>query len=166
MSNKRTFPVVAMFFLVAAVFIIAAMALFVPIQKKIDDFHLAKFAQKIAATDHAVASQWTLYPSRKMMSLSLTGENAKRVVQAVSSARSGRPPLGMAWANMDLVTATFFGSTNTLGEILIDDGELFKADGRECRDVSFKLDGDGGSGVLRDLCSTWEDGSRGRDERA
>jgi hypothetical protein len=117
----------------------------------IDTARLAAFAHRIATTDHVVASKWTLYPSRKMMSLSLTGEDAKRVVQAVSSASSGRPPFGSAWANMYLVTATFFRGTNVLGKIVIDDGELFKADGREYRDVSFKQDGHGGSGVLRDL---------------
>ena len=151
MSDKRTFPVKQILFLVAIIFILAAMGLFVPIQEKIDDFHLTKLAEKIARTDHIVASEWTLYPSRKKMSLSLTGEDAKRVVQAVSSACSGRPPFGGAWKNMYLVTATFLQGTNVLGEIMIDDGELFRVDGRVYRDVSFKLDNDGGSGVLRDL---------------
>ena len=117
----------------------------------IDAARLAAFAHRIATTDHVVASKWTLYPSRKEMSLSLTGEDAKRVVQAVSSASSGRPPFGTAWANIYSVTATFFKDTNVLGKITIDDGELFKTDGREYRDVSFKQDGKGGSGVLRDL---------------
>jgi len=124
-----------------------------PIQVKMDEHRLAKFSQKITTSDHVVASRRTLHPSRKEMSLSLTGEDAKCVVQAVSSAGSGRPPFGMAWANMYLVTAIFFKGTNVLGKITIDDGELFRVDGGEYRDVSFKQNGDGGSGVLRDLIS-------------
>jgi hypothetical protein len=151
MSAKSKFSIWPMLFWIIFISILAAMGLFTPvvrpIQVKMDEHHLAKFAQKITTTDDIVASKWTLYPSRKMMSLSLTGEDAKRVVQAVSSASSGRPPFGMAWANMYLVTATFFRGTNVLGKIVIDDGELFKVDGREYRDVS-KLDG---HGVLRDL---------------
>jgi hypothetical protein len=81
----------------------------------------------------------------------LTGEDAKRVVQAVSSASSDRPPFGTAWANRYLVTATFFNGTNVLGEIVIDEGALFRAYGGEYRDDSFKQAGDGVSGVLRDL---------------
>jgi hypothetical protein len=133
------------------VLVVLAVVLAKPTLNLYDTLRLARFAHRIATTDHMIASKWTLYPSRKLMSLSLTGEDAKRVVQAVSLARSGRPPFGMAWANMYLVTATFFKGTNVLGEVMIDDGELFRADGGEYRDVSFKQDGDGGSGVLRDL---------------
>jgi hypothetical protein len=155
MSDKRKFPILPILFLVPVVFILAAVGLFDPvvrpIQLKIDELHLSKFSQKTATTDRVVASRWTHYRSHKEMSLSLTGDDAKRVVQAVSSARSGRPPFGMAWANMYLVTATFFKGTNDLGKIMIDDGELFIADGRVYRDVSYKQNGDGGGGVLRDL---------------
>jgi hypothetical protein len=151
MSAKRTFSIGPVLFVVVFISILAAMGLFQPvvrpIQEKMDDRHLAKFSQKITTTDHIVASKWTLYPSRKEMSLSLTGEDAKRVVQAVSSGKGDRQVYSNIWS----VRAKFFGGTNVLGEIMIDDGELFLADGRQYRDVSFKLDGDGGSGVLRDL---------------
>ncbi len=56
----------------------------------------------------------------------------------------------MAWANMYLITATFFKGTNTLGEMLIDDGELFRIGGREYRDISLQP-GSASGGVLRDL---------------
>jgi hypothetical protein len=155
MSDRSKFSIRPVLYLVVFISILAAMGLFAPvvrpIQEKMDGRCLAKFARKIAATDHVVATRWTPYPSRKEMSLSLTGEDVKRVVQAVSSASSGRPPFGTAWANIYSVTATFFKDTNVLGKITIDDGELFKTDGREYRDVSYKPDGDGGSGVLSDL---------------
>jgi hypothetical protein len=133
------------------VLVVLAIVLEKPILSLYDNLRLAKFAHTIATTDHVVASEWTHYPSRKQMSLSLTGEDARRVVQAVTSASSGRPPIGTAWKNMYLVTTTFFKGTNVLGEIEIDDGELFRVDGGEYRDVSFKQVGDGVSGVLRDL---------------
>ena len=151
MSAKRTFSIGPVLFLVVFIGILAAMGLFQPllrpIQEKMDNRRLAKFAQKIANTDHVVVSKWTHYPSRKEMSLSLTGEDAKRVVQAVSSGRADRQVYSNIWS----ARAMFLGGTNVLGEIMIDDGELFLADGRQYRDVSFKLDGDGGSGELRDL---------------
>jgi len=122
-----------------------------PIQLKIEEHRLAKFAQKIATSDHVVGSRWITYPSRKELSISLTGEDARRVVQAVSSASSGRPPSGMAWANMYFVTATFFKGTDVLGKIKIDGGALFRIDGGEYRDTTFKRDGVGCHGVLKDL---------------
>jgi hypothetical protein len=69
------------------------------------------------------------------VSLSLTGEDAKRVVQAVSSGRADR----RVYSNMWLVTVRFFGGTNVLGEILTD-GTLFLADGRQYKDASGVLD--------------------------
>jgi hypothetical protein len=136
MSDRPKYTIGSLLFLTAIIILLAAMGYHTPsIQEKMDDRHLAKFAQKIVITDHVVASSWTHYPSRKKMSLSLTGENAKRVIQAVSSAGSGRPPLGMAWMNMYNYEATFYRGTNVLGEIMIDDGELFKTDGRIYRDV-------------------------------
>ena len=149
MSDKRTFSVVPILFLVAIIFILAAMGLFVPIQEKTDDFRLAKFVQKIATTDHIVASKWTLYPSRKEMSLSLTGEDAKRVVQAVSSNKANRT-LDMSQSP---ARVSFFQGTNVLGEILTD-GELFSADGKRYLDVSFKPGFGGDRGVLDHLIAT------------
>ncbi len=78
------------------------------------------------------------------------GDDARRVVKAVSSAKSGRPPSGMAWANMYMTKAAFFQGSRCLGEIEIDGGELFRAGGREYRDVSLRRD-DTNSGVLRSL---------------
>jgi hypothetical protein len=133
------------------VLVVLAVVLAKPTLNTYDTWRLARFAHQIATTDHVVVTKWTHNASRKLTSLSLTGEDSKRVVQAVSLARSGRPPFGMAWANMYLVTATFFNGTNVLGKIMIDDGELFRVDSGEYRDVSLKRGGDGGRGVLRDL---------------
>ena len=115
-----------------------------------DAHHLAKFAQLISSCDRVVGSMYTHYGPRKQMQVSLAGQSAKRVIQAVSSAECGRPPAGMAWANTYLVKAAFFEGTNFLGEIEIDGGELFRAGGREYRDVSFQH-GNASSDVLREL---------------
>jgi len=133
------------------VLVVLAVVFAKPVLNLYDTLRLAIFAHQIATTDRVVASERTHSPSSKQISLSLTGDDAKRVVQAVSLARSARPPSGMAWANMYRVTATFFNGTNVLSKIVIDDGELFLAYGGEYRDDSFKQAGDGFSGVLRDV---------------
>ena len=51
---------------------------------------------------------------------------------------------------MYLITATFFKDTNLVGEMLIDDGELFRVGSKEYRDISLKP-GSLSGGVLRDL---------------
>ena len=133
MNDKRTFPVVPIVVLVA-LFIFVAMGLFVPLQEKIDDLHLAKFVQKIAATDRIVATKQT-YSSHKMMSLSLSGEDARRVVQAISSARANRS-LVMVQSPPEVM---FFHGTNVLAEIIAG-STLFSADGRHYKDSSGVLD--------------------------
>jgi hypothetical protein len=132
------------------VLVLLAVVLAKPTLSLYDTLRLERFAHAIATTDHVVASEWTNH-SHKQLSVSLSGEDARRVVQAVTTASSGRPPFGTAWMNMYLVTATFLNGTNVLGEIEIDDGELFRAYGGEYRDDSFKEVGDGVRGVLRDL---------------
>jgi hypothetical protein len=139
MSNKRTFPFMPILFLVAVVFIIAAIGLFVPIQERIDDLHLKKFAEQIAAADRVVVTRQT-QTSHKAMSLSFTGEDAQRIIQAVSSGRADR--------RLDMVMSpprvTFFHGTNVLAEIMTG-STLFSADGRHYKD---------GSGVLDSLVYT------------
>jgi hypothetical protein len=128
MSDKPKYPVVQILFLAAVISIMAAMGAFrpiiVPIQEKMDDHRLAKFAHQIAATDHIIATKNTFF-LRKPMSLSLTGEEAKRVVQAVSSGKANRE-LDMSQGP---ARVRFFQGTNILGEIATD-GELFSVDGR------------------------------------
>jgi len=135
MSNKRTFPIVPILFLVAVIFIFAAMGLFVPIQEKIDDLHLKKFAERIVATDRVVATRQT-HTSHKVMSLSFTGEDAQHIVQAISSGRANR--------SLDMVMSpprvTFFHGTNVLAKI-VTGSTLFSADGRHYKDGSGVLDG-------------------------
>lgn len=121
-----------------------------PLQLRLDAHYLTKFARRISSSDRVVASMGTHHEPRKQFEVSLGGEDVRRVIQAVSSAECARPPTGMAWANMYLITATFFKGTNTLGEMLIDDGELFRIGGREYRDISLQP-GSASGGVLRDL---------------
>lgn len=124
-----------------------------PLQLKLDALYLARFAHRISSSDRVVGSMWTHREPRKQCQVFLTGEEARRVVEAVSSAQSARPPSGMAWANMYLVTARFFRGTNLLGEIRIDGGELFRVGSREYRDITLQP-GSAKGGVLRDfLCS-------------
>jgi len=149
MSRRLQFPIPSLLFCVVLISILAVIGLLDPvvrpIQLKMDDWHLGRFAQRITNADRVVASMWP----RREIKLSLTGEDARRVVQAVSSAKSGRPPSGMAWANMYLTKVGFFQGTNCLGEIEIDSGELFRAGGREYRDVS--IQGNTSHGVLAQL---------------
>jgi hypothetical protein len=121
-----------------------------PLQLKFDAHCLTKFAHRISSSDRVVASEWTHSGTRKQLEVSLSGEELKRVIQAVTSAECARPPNGLAYANMYLITAKFFKGTNLLGEILIDDGELFRVGSREYRDVSLQP-GTSSGGVLRDL---------------
>ena len=123
-----------------------------PIQETMDDRHLAKFAKEIASADRIVAIQSTLsmHHAPELISLTLTGQDAKRVIQAVSSGRADR----QRYSNEYMRAAKFFSGKNVLGEIRIDGGELFMADGRQYRGASFRPNGDGGTGALNDLICT------------
>jgi len=149
MSEKAKFsigPLRQWLAFIGVLAVMAAICLTQPLQEMMDNFRLAKFAQKIATTDHIVALEWTLYPSRKEMSLSLTGEDAKRIVRVISSGRANRS-LDMSQRPAKV---TFFHGTNVLAEILTD-GELFAVDDRRYLDVTFKLDANSRSGLLGDL---------------
>ena len=126
-SDKRTHLNVLIPILVGIILIFMGRSLLVPIQEKFDDFRLAKFAQKIAATDHVIVSRWTDYPSRREIRLSLTGADAKRIVQAVSSGRAERKFYKIGWD----VRSEFLAGTNVLAEIKVSEGGLFRADGRQ-----------------------------------
>ena len=112
------------------------------IEEKLDNHHLAGFAKKLAATDHIVATTQRL---PKVVSLSVGGESAKHVVQAVSSGKADRTRYANLWEEQ----VVFFEGTNRLGEILLDAG-LFMADGRQYRDSSYRPIANGGSGTLND----------------
>jgi len=146
MSGKRTNLIVLIPILVGVIVIFFGMSLIVPVQEKIDDFRHVKFAQKIAPTDHIIVSRWTDYPSRREIRLSLTGDDAKRVVQAVSSGRAERKFYKIGWD----VRAKFLAGTNVLAEIQVSEDGLFIADGRQYRDGSYLPQG-GPNGALYHL---------------
>jgi hypothetical protein len=86
-----------------------------------DASRLAWFAHRIAGTDHIVGTRWM-----SSVSVTITGDDAKKVVAAISSAGSGRPPCwGMEWANSYGIKAKFYRGTKVLGEIVMDGGGLF-----------------------------------------
>jgi hypothetical protein len=79
-----------------------------------DNARLAAFARQIDSTDHIVVT----YSSRPV-NLVIAGEDAKRVVQAVSSSRSNRPRSGTRNKCQYSVKAAFLRGTNVLGDIEI-----------------------------------------------
>jgi len=85
-----------------------------------DTLRLAWFAHRIAGADHIVATNWVA-----SVSVTITGDDTKKVVQAISSAGSGRPPFGMDWANIYDVNTKFYRGAKVLGEIEMDGGGLF-----------------------------------------
>jgi len=78
--------------------------------------------------------------------VTLTGDDLKRVFQAVSSAGSARPPSGLDWAATYAVKATFLQGTQALGHIQMC-GSLFLPDGSK---PPFRDE----SGILKSLVDT------------
>src|ERR1051325_1102906 len=85
-----------------------------------DSLRLAWFAHRIAGADRIVATNWVA-----SVSVTITGDDTKKVVQAISLAGSGRPPFGTDWANIYTVNAKFYRGAKVLGEIEMDGGGLF-----------------------------------------
>jgi hypothetical protein len=81
------------------------------VMRQYDAARLANFANRIADADRIVGT----YPQTSV-SLMLTGDNARKGIQAVSSAVSARMP-NSEFACLYDVKATFFKGTNVLGEI-------------------------------------------------
>jgi hypothetical protein len=79
-----------------------------------DDARLAAFARQIDSADHIVAT----FKSGSV-SLIIAGEDAKKVVRAVSLSKSHRPPSGSKWKIYYSVNAAFLRGTNVLGDIEI-----------------------------------------------
>ena len=79
-----------------------------------DDARLAAFAHQINSADHIVATY-----SFGSVNLTTTGEDAKRVIRAVSSSTSARPPSGTKYKCEYNVKAAFLRGTNVLGDIEI-----------------------------------------------
>jgi hypothetical protein len=85
-----------------------------------DTLRLAWFAHRIAGADHIVATNWVI-----SMGVTITGDDTKKVVRAISSAGSGRPSFGTDWANIYDVNAKFYRGMKVLGEIEMDGDGLF-----------------------------------------
>jgi len=79
-----------------------------------DAARLAMFAHRIAGADRVVGTYL-----KSSVSLTLTGEDARRLTKAVSTASSDRPPYGRASSCSFLGQATFFKGTNLLDHIEI-----------------------------------------------
>ena len=91
-------------------------------------YPLPRFAHRIASADRVVASA-----EHGAVSITLTGEDAKTLVQALSSAKRERPPWGMADACIYDVRITFFEGAQALGDI-VSCTQLFILDGKKYRD--------------------------------
>ena len=85
-----------------------------------DSLRLTWFAHRIAGADRIVATNWAA-----SVSVTITGDDATKVVRAISTAGSGRPPLGMDWANIYDVKARFYRGAEALGEVEMDGDGLF-----------------------------------------
>jgi hypothetical protein len=81
-------------------------------------FPLAGLAKRIARADQVVASR---YPYR--VSLTVTGEDAARVIQAVSSAKRDMRRFGGTF----MTRTRFLSGTNFLGDIQASSSDLFLA---------------------------------------
>jgi hypothetical protein len=102
-------------------------------------FPLSRFAAKIARADQVVAST-----TKGTASITIIGENARRLIEAVSSAKRKRYPPGVTDACIYDVKITFLRGTNVLGDIL-SCKDIFIVSGRKYRD---------GSGVIGELAVT------------
>jgi hypothetical protein len=93
-------------------------------------YPLPRFARRIASADRVVASM-----KQGTLSISITGEDAKRLVQVVSSAKRPRTPWPweMQRAYFFDVRITFYEGTNELGDIL-STISIFKVNGQRYRD--------------------------------
>ncbi len=78
-----------------------------------DNWCLARFARRLADTDRIVAT--TIVD--KSVSVVLTGNGAKRVVEAVSTGGSIRTPPEVEPPALYGTRATFYHGTNALGDI-------------------------------------------------
>jgi hypothetical protein len=117
MNDKSKFRVFAILFLIATTCVWA------------DDRGLEKFSQKIAATDHVIVKYDDEHIGKG--SLSLSGEDAKLVLQAVSTSKVD----GHVYPNDPYVIFEFWQGTNVLGHITTD-GTLFYADSIQYGDSS------------------------------
>ena|ERR1035437_613456 len=115
MSNKLKLQVVmTLAALVAVGLCIYSFSLTKLAWQEYDNARLVAFARQIDSADHIVAT--CKFGS---VNLIIAGEDAKRVVRAVSLSRSHRPPSGSKWKIYYSVKAAFLRGTNVLGDIEI-----------------------------------------------
>jgi hypothetical protein len=138
MSHKAKCPVVVLVLLIVAVL----WCLFLPtpsiVFKPYDSARLAIFVRRVADTDRVVGTY-----TGSFVSVTVTGEDAKKIARAVSSASPARPGYGMDWACIYAVKATFLKGTNVLDDIEMCGG-LFLL---HHTDPPYRYD----SGALKDL---------------
>src|ERR1044071_7657413 len=79
-----------------------------------DRIRLASFAHRIAKADRVVGTY-----ARSSATLTLTGEDARSVVRAVSLAAPHRPPFGMASSCSYFSKAMFYNGTNVLDYVVV-----------------------------------------------
>jgi hypothetical protein len=103
-------------FCVVVLVIVVLWVLFLPVPRSVyvpyDAVCRASFAHRIADTDRVVGTF-----SRSPVSVTLTGDDARKVVRAVSSASSDRPPWGMETSCSFMCRVKFFRGTNVLDDI-------------------------------------------------
>jgi hypothetical protein len=111
-------------FLVALILVVGAVGAYLFVS-----YPLPRFARRIASADRVVASM-----KRGTESIAIIGEDAKRLVQVVFSAKRQRPawPWEMQRANIYDVRITFYEGTRELGDIL-SCTSFFKVGGKKYR---------------------------------
>ena len=115
MSNESKSRVT---FFVVGLVIIVFWLLCLPVLRFVfmpyDAARLAPVAHRIADADRIVGTY-----ARSSVSVTVRGDDAKRIIRAVSSGSPARPSFGMDWACIYDVKATFFKGTNVLDDIEI-----------------------------------------------
>lgn len=104
--------------------------------RKYDATRLDVFVHRITGADRIVGI--FMHSSG---SVTIAGDDVQKVVQAVASSSSARPPAGTAWTCLYDVKAMFFKGTNLLGDVELC-GPMFLYDGSEppFRDYTGVLD--------------------------
>lgn len=90
-----------------------------------DATRLDRFVHRIAGADRIVG----MFSGRSVR-VTIAGDNVEKVVRAVRSSISHRPPDGTEWKCYYGINARFFNGTNVLGNMLLC-SSAFLADGKE-----------------------------------
>lgn len=118
--------------IVALLLIVGAMGAYLFVS-----YPLPIFARRIANADRVVASV-----RRSSVSIAITGEDAKRTVQAVASGSRQRQPRPWEMIRANDVKLTFYEGTNELGSIFSSDSAfcVFWVSDKKYRDDTGLLD--------------------------